>query len=87
MTFQGSSVANHFLKEAGWQVRGISRDPSSQKAKAWAKKGVEVVQADLDDVISLEQAFTGSTAIFVVTDYVANARRASESEDFKRKAR
>lgn len=75
------------MNEDGWDVRGISRDPTSDKAQVWAKKGVEVVQADLDDVESLERAFRGSSAIFVVTDYVANSKRAFGSEAFKRIAK
>ncbi|KAF2755263.1 NAD(P)-binding protein [Pseudovirgaria hyperparasitica] len=81
---QGSSVANHFLKENRWQVRGITRDPESEKAKAWSARGVEVVRAELDDVASLQSAFKGSNAIFAVTDYVANTYRASSDEGLKK---
>lgn len=65
------------MNEDGWRVRGISRDPTSEKAQTWAEKGIEIVKADLDDVESLERAFKGSNAIFIVTDYVANARKSS----------
>lgn len=83
---QGSSVANHFLKENGWKVRGISRNPDSEKAKTWVEKGVEIMQADLDSVESLKRAFKGSNAIFVVTDYVANTHRVLGDETLKKKA-
>lgn len=43
-------------------------------------KGIEIVKADLDDVESLERAFKGSNAIFVVTDYVTNVRKAFGDE-------
>jgi uncharacterized protein YbjT (DUF2867 family) len=50
-------------------VRALTRDPSSDKAKALAKLGAEVVQADLDDVESLKQAFAGAYGAFCVTNY------------------
>jgi hypothetical protein len=66
---QGGGVVNLFLSEPGWKVRGITRNPSSEKAKNLAAKGVEVVKADLNDEESLENAFRGATAIFAFTDY------------------
>lgn len=66
---QGASVAEAFLNEAGWKIRGISRDPSKPSSKEWSDKGVEMVAADLDDVDSLKAAFKGSNAIFGVTDF------------------
>lgn len=66
---QGGSVANLYVKEAGWKVRGISRDPS--KAQAWTAKGAEVVKGDLNDTESLVAAFKGANAIFSVTDFWA----------------
>ena len=64
---QGGSVANVFLKEPGWKVRGISRHP--EKAQNWTEKGVEMVQGNLDDPESLVAAFKGANAIFSVTDF------------------
>ncbi|KAM0330567.1 hypothetical protein ACHAQA_003514 [Verticillium albo-atrum] len=69
---QGSSVANTFLKLAGWRVRGITRSPSSAAAEAWRSKGAEIVQADLDDIQSLERAFSGASSIFTVTNFWAH---------------
>ncbi|KAG9250039.1 uncharacterized protein F5Z01DRAFT_429461 [Emericellopsis atlantica] len=66
---QGSSVANALLQSPEWHIRGISRNPSSAAAKLWTSKGVQMVKADLDDVTSLEAAFSGATAIFAVTDF------------------
>ncbi|KAJ5689729.1 hypothetical protein N7462_004121 [Penicillium macrosclerotiorum] len=64
---QGGSVANVFLNENGWRVRGITRDAS--KATDWQAKGVEVVEANLDDKASLVKAFEGAYAIFGTTDF------------------
>ncbi|PKK43098.1 hypothetical protein CI102_13830 [Trichoderma harzianum] len=66
---QGSSVVDTFLKDAAWRVRGLTRNPSSTKAKALSARGVEVVQADMDDVASLSVAFRDANAIFVVSDF------------------
>ncbi|KAH6988695.1 hypothetical protein EDB80DRAFT_730717 [Ilyonectria destructans] len=66
---QGSAVANTFLNTPGWHIRGITRDPSSAAALAWTAKGIELVKATLDDISSLEHAFSGATAIFAVTDF------------------
>lgn len=60
---------NTFINLPGWQVRGITRNPSSSAAKALAARGVEVVQADLNDVASLITAFRNASIIFLVTDF------------------
>ncbi|MCJ1360459.1 MAG: hypothetical protein MMC33_010464 [Icmadophila ericetorum] len=64
---QGGSVADVYLKEPGWKVRGISRNPGM--AQTWIDKGVQMVKGDLDDTESLTNAFKGATAIFSVTDF------------------
>ncbi|KAM5347339.1 hypothetical protein ACJ41O_010344 [Fusarium nematophilum] len=66
---QGSSVADVFLKEGGWHIRGVTRDPSKPTSQVWADKGVELVKGDLNDVASLKTAFAGSSVIFGVTDF------------------
>lgn len=66
---KGASVADVFLQEIGWHVRGVTRDPSKPESQAWAAKGVELVKADLNDATSLKAAFAGSTVVFGVTDF------------------
>ncbi|KAL5315173.1 hypothetical protein ACEPPN_017824 [Leptodophora sp. 'Broadleaf-Isolate-01'] len=66
---QGSAVANTFLKLPGWQVRGISRNPSSEASKALSAAGVEIIKGDLDDKASLIPAFEGAHTIFANTDF------------------
>ncbi|KAH6867392.1 NmrA-like family protein [Thelonectria olida] len=66
---QGSSVANTYLQTAGWKVRGLTRNPNTPNAIGWVAKGVEIVQADLDNVESLKKAFVGATVVFGVTDF------------------
>ncbi|KAH8705487.1 putative hscarg dehydrogenase [Talaromyces proteolyticus] len=73
---QGSSVAHTFLRLPGWKVRGITRKPSSPAAQALATKGVEIVQADLDDKQSLLPAFEGANVIFSNTDFFGHLQDA-----------
>ncbi|KAK7923598.1 hypothetical protein PG985_007669 [Apiospora marii] len=77
---QGGSVAKQFLTQAGWRVRGLTRDPNSTKVKAWVEKGVEIVNGDLDDIESLKDAFQGAHAIFAVTEWAANYARVSKDK-------
>ncbi|KPM38494.1 hypothetical protein AK830_g8054 [Neonectria ditissima] len=78
---QGASVADIFIKEGNWHVRGITRDPTKEGSQAWTDKGVELVKADLNDAASLKAALAGSTAIFGVTDFwgITSDPKAQES--------
>jgi len=62
---QGGAVA-HELLEAGYRVRAMTRKPESDKAKALAVAGAEIVQGDLDDAASLERALEGVWGVFSV---------------------
>ncbi|KAE9974287.1 hypothetical protein EG328_003932 [Venturia inaequalis] len=66
---QGGSVARRFLEDATYKVRGLTRDPSSPAALELLELGVEIVQADLNNVASLVTAFKGANLIFSVTNY------------------
>ncbi|KAF2471148.1 NAD(P)-binding protein [Lindgomyces ingoldianus] len=66
---QGGGVANVMLKTPGWKVRVITRNASSEKAKALVAQGAEVVEANLDDEDSLAKAFESCNAIFGVTNF------------------
>ncbi|KAF4435498.1 nitrogen metabolic regulation nmr [Fusarium acutatum] len=66
---QGGSVINYFLNDPEWRVRGITRNPSRQKSKNLEARGVEVVQADLDDGASLAKAFQDANVIFAASDF------------------
>jgi hypothetical protein len=57
-------VAEAFLKDPSWKIRGISRDPAKPESEALKKKGIEIVKGDSDDVESLKAAFQGAQAIF-----------------------
>src|SRR5688572_8837295 len=68
---QGGSLVRAILAdpESGFAVRAITRKPDSDKARALAALGAEVVQADLDDAASLRRAFAGAYGAFCVTNF------------------
>lgn len=53
---QGGAVARACLN-AGWKVRGLTRNAKGKGAQALAAEGAEMVSADLDDFDSLMKAF------------------------------
>ncbi|GKT90375.1 nmrA-like family protein [Colletotrichum tofieldiae] len=61
---QGRSVAETYLKEAGWKVRGITRDATKPESLKLASRGVEIVEGDLNNVQSLKSAFKGANVVF-----------------------
>ena len=66
---QGGGLARAILDDADseFSVRAITRNAGSDKARALADKGAEVVEADADDVDSLKRAFDGAYGAFCVT--------------------
>jgi uncharacterized protein YbjT (DUF2867 family) len=68
---QGGSLVRAILDDpgSGFTVRAITRKPESDKARALAALGAEVVQADLDDADSLRRAFAGAYGAFCVTNF------------------
>lgn len=54
---QGGGVVKVLLKSGDWKVRAITRNTSSDKVKALASSGAEVVAANTDDLDSLVKAF------------------------------
>ncbi len=72
---QGSGLCEAILgdPDGGFACRAITRNPASEKARALAAKGAEVVAADLDDEASLAAAYTGAHGVFGVTNYPETA--------------
>ena len=68
---QGGGLARAILREGreDFAVRAITRNPESTKARELADLGAEVVAADLEDLASLQKAFTGAHGAFCVTNY------------------
>jgi uncharacterized protein YbjT (DUF2867 family) len=68
---QGGGLARAILndKNGPFALRAITRNVISDKAKALADAGAEVVAADLDDVKSLKKAFEGAHGAYCVTNF------------------
>ncbi|MGE5231858.1 MAG: NmrA/HSCARG family protein [Deltaproteobacteria bacterium] len=68
---QGGGVVRAILRDktGGFAARAITRNVSSEKAKALAQAGAEVVAADAGDEESLKRAFAGAHGVFCVTFY------------------
>ncbi len=77
---QGGSVAAALLK-AGWPVRALVRDPSSEKAQALSKAGVELVKGDLADEASMDAAMKGVHGVFSVQPSSPDPRYGISDED------
>ena len=59
----GGEVARNLLA-AGQPVRGVVRDIG--KGETWAKRGCELVEADINNVAALTSAFKGVDGVFVL---------------------
>lgn len=66
---QGGSVAHTFLNDPSWRIRGLTRDTRSPASHALSAQGIEMVQANLQDPLSLTDVFKGANLVFSVTDF------------------
>lgn len=66
---QGGGLVRAILRDkaGGFAARAITRNAGSDKAKALAQAGAEVVAADAGDEASLKRAFAGAHGVFCVT--------------------
>jgi uncharacterized protein YbjT (DUF2867 family) len=68
---QGGGLASAILADTDgpFTLRAITRRAGSERARALADRGAEVVEADLDDETSLRRAFDGAYGAYVVTNF------------------
>ena len=68
---QGGGLARAILDDprGGFAARALTRKPDSEKARALAERGAEVVAADLDDRESVTEAFRGAWGAYCVTNF------------------
>ncbi|HVQ52215.1 MAG TPA: NmrA/HSCARG family protein, partial [Mycobacterium sp.] len=68
---QGGGLVRAILADPDheFDVRALSRNAQSGKARELAAAGADVVEADLDDEASLVRAFEGVYGAFIVTNY------------------
>ena len=66
---QGGGLVRAILadKNSEFKVRGVTRDANSEKAKALAQLGAEIVEADIDDANSIKKTLEGAFGAFFVT--------------------
>jgi uncharacterized protein YbjT (DUF2867 family) len=71
---QGGGLVRAILSDpqGGFSARALTRDVNSDKAKALAKLGAQVVAADVDDLESLKRAFQGAYGAYCVTFFWAH---------------
>ena len=68
---QGGGLVRAILadKSSPFVARAITRNVTSDKAKALAALGVEVVAGDADDEKSMVKAFSGAYGVFCITNF------------------
>lgn len=68
---QGGGLVRAIVSDPSgdFAVRALTRDVNSDKAKALARLGAEVVAANLDDADSLAKAFAGAYGVFCLTNF------------------
>ncbi len=59
----GGEVARNLLA-AGQPVRGVVRE--TRRGETWAKRGCDLVEADINDAAALTAAFEGAAGVFVL---------------------
>ena len=85
---QGGGLVRAILDDPDgeFRVRAVTRDSSSDKAKALAELGAEVVAADVEDVESLKRVFDGAYGAFCVTFFWEHLSPEKESEQVRNMA-
>jgi len=89
---QGGGLVRAILgdRDSEFAVRAITRDVNSDKAKALAAAGAEVVAADVDDEASLTRAFQGAYGAYCVTffwDHYSPDKEGAEAGNMARAAK
>jgi uncharacterized protein YbjT (DUF2867 family) len=62
---QGGAALRH-LRERGFPIRALTRDPNQAKARELVGRGTEVFRGDLDDAASLTRALDGVYGVYSV---------------------
>jgi len=85
---QGGGVAHAILsdKNSEFTVRAVTRDSASDKAKALAALGAEVVTADIDDPQSMKAALKDAYGAYFVTFFWAHFSPEKELEEARHMA-
>jgi len=89
---QGGGLVRAILADRAGEfaARALTRNPDSEKARALARLGAEVVAANVDEVDSLARAFEGAHGAFCVTffwDHFSPEREVAEARNMAAAAR
>jgi len=89
---QGGGLVRAILADpgGGFAVRAITRDVDSDKAKALARAGAEVVAGNVDDEASLAKALAGAHGAYFVTffwGHLSPEKEAAEARNMARAAK
>jgi uncharacterized protein YbjT (DUF2867 family) len=86
---QGGGLVRAILadKSGEFSVRALTRDVNSEKSKALAKLGAEVVKADIDNYDSLKSAFAGAYGVYAVTFFWEHFSPEKETAEAKQIAK
>ncbi|GAB1524418.1 hypothetical protein RhiTH_007572 [Rhizoctonia solani] len=66
---QGSSVVSYLLRDGGYRVRALTRNPDGTPAQKLKSRGVEVVTCDFGNLEQLTLALRGAYAVYGVTNF------------------
>jgi uncharacterized protein YbjT (DUF2867 family) len=85
---QGGGLVRAILQDPDGEfaARALTRNPESDRAKALADLGAEVVAADLDDLDSLVDAFRNAYGAFCLTNFWEHFSPEKEMEQAERMA-
>jgi len=85
---QGGGLVRAIMADPSgpFTARALTRDPNSDKARALAALGAEIVQADVDDAASLLRAFQGAHGAYCVTFFWAHMKPEKELSEARNMA-
>jgi len=66
---QGGAVVDHLLAAGEFDVHGLTRDATSDAARALTERGVTMVEGDLNEPESLRTPMDAADAVFLVTNF------------------
>ena len=86
---QGGGLVRAILDDphGEFRARAVTRNPDSEKGRALAAAGAEVVAGDADDPASLDRAFAGAYGAFCVTPFWEHMSAERELEQASNLAR
>ncbi len=75
---QGGAVFRH-LKQRGFALRALVRNPEKPQARELEGNGVEVLRGDFDDMESMKRALDGADGAYSVQDWQGGAKNGDPS--------